>query len=147
MWSVFVRNCFHKMRSILCFASLESAILINAWWTLVVSDFLSTYSSFIKSWGMKNSGISKYWCTPISLKLPCNWARKHFLLQRNTVLWFVISSHGTSLTNKSTVLSRDRKHFLRQSNTVLWFVLSSHITSLTNENTVMFRHRNCFLAL
>ena len=30
------------------------------------------HSSFINSSGMKNSGISKYWCAPILLKLPCS---------------------------------------------------------------------------
>ena len=33
---------------------------------------IRTHSFFINSWGIKNSGISKSWCAPLSLKLPFN---------------------------------------------------------------------------
>ena len=65
----------------------------------------------------------------------------------NTVLWFVLSSHMISLTNKNTVLPRARTYFLRHSKIVLLFVLCSHMICLTNENTVLLWCRKCFLAL
>ena len=95
-------------------------------------------SSFINSWGMKNSGISKSWCAPISLKLPCNCyrARKQFIRQSNTVFSLVRLAMWLLRTNQSTVLHWRRKCFRAVGNTVFLLVRLIMWLLKTNKSTI-----------
>ena len=84
----FASSCSNSSSQIIDYFWIKFTVFIAIFWHLISPDQkririmvqtidplfkpLCTHSSFINSWGMKNSCISKYWCAPISLKLPCN---------------------------------------------------------------------------
>ena len=57
------------------------------------------HSSFRDNSDVKKSGVSKYWCAPISLKLPMELS-----LNQNTLSTHSNTSHMISLTTENTVL-------------------------------------------
>ena len=107
---------------------------------------LLIHSSFINSWGMKNLGISKYWCAPISLKLPCNYwrARKQFLCLSITVFSLVRLAMLLLITNQSSVLSWRRKCFRFMGNTVFLLVRLVMWLLKTNQSSVLSWRKKCF---
>ena len=123
----------------LCCAYLSLRMRFLNWETLffIISDCVN-HRSFITSWGMKNSGIWKSWCAPISLKLLCCClrTRKYFLRQSNTVLWFVLSSHMTNLIRIQYCPEPEYTFYVAAR--LYSYLFSSHMISLTsNESSVL----------